>query len=82
MQAYHHILYPGILFLDGSDSDSRLCILKRDFSSFHWHQSILESDFHICAILKQRDCNDQLETIVQYSRRGILKLSRYFCFVK
>ena len=62
MQAYHHILHIGILFLDGSDSDSRLCILKWDFSSFHWHKSILENYFYICAILQQRDCNDQLET--------------------
>ena len=62
MQAYHHILHTAILSLDGFDSDSRLCILNWDFSSFHWHESILDSDFHICAILKQWDCNDQLET--------------------
>ena len=62
MQAYHHILHTGILFLDVYDSDSRPCILKWDFSSFHWLESILKSDFHICAILKQRGWNDQLET--------------------
>ena len=65
MQAYDNILYTGIQFLDGSDSDSKLCILKWDFSSFCWHESILESDFYICAILKQRDYNDQLETCQQ-----------------
>ena len=37
MQAYHHILHTGILFLDGSDSESRLRILGWDFFSFHWH---------------------------------------------
>ena len=62
MQAYHHILHTGILFLDGSGSDSRLWTLTWGFSSFHRHKSVLESVFHICLILKQRDCNDRLET--------------------